>query len=483
MMGMLRMVPVVVGGLLLTLMPGCDADVPRPVLIQMSPSSTIPAQEIPVTITGENFRVAVRSSLDGESGGVVDDTFAAQLGAMPLDSVVLVDETTLRATVPAGMDPGEYPLSITDPNGQVAELPAAFVVCGRSQADDCWLLPECEYRISLTFDRVVSTEDLLDMPVLVRLTPERVDYDQIAADGADLRFLDPEGAVSLDHEIERWEEGGESNIWVRVPQIDRDTGTDRIWMYHGCSSEGPYNPQGVWGPPYRGVWHFSGTPDDSTAGSHHGAPSNAQEIDDSGQTVVAGATQFTGQPNSYISVADDPDLAVLDDLTLSVWLNYDSLTAGAYRNAILTRGGSPGNPPATGNYPYWLNIESGGRLRAYWEFDDNGFVDIVSATPANSSPGTWYHVVAVRDSSAKDVTFYLDGAPLGEPVAYDDHPTDGLEGILYFGRSARSPDYEFAGRLDEMRIVATARSAAWVAAQYATTLDNFISYGSPESKP
>lgn len=48
--------------------------------------------------------------------------------------------------------------------------------------------------------------------------------------------------------------------------------------------------------------------------------------------------------------------------------------------------------------------------------------------------------------------------------------------------SARSPDFEFAGRLDELRIAAVVRSAAWVAAQHATARDSFISYGVPQQR-
>ena len=55
--------------------------------------------------------------------------------------------------------------------------------------------------------------------------------------------------------------------------------------------------------------------------------------------------------------------------------------------------------------------------------------------------------------------------------------------MLYNGRSARTDGFEFEGRFDEMRIETVRRSGAWVAAQYSTALDGFITYGSPEQHP
>ena len=39
----------------------------------------------------------------------------------------------------------------------------------------------------------------------------------------------------------------------------------------------------------------------------------------------------------------------------------------------------------------------------------------------------------VRSSEAMNVTFFVDGAPLGDPVSFDRLPTSGGRGMLYFG--------------------------------------------------
>ena len=59
---------------------------------------------------------------------------------------------------------------------------------------------------------------LSDFPVLVKLTPARTNgYAGLGGDGSTLRFY--QGATMLAHEIEDWNVGGESNVWVKVPTI------------------------------------------------------------------------------------------------------------------------------------------------------------------------------------------------------------------------------------------------------------------------
>ena len=65
-----------------------------------------------VTITGADFAA----------------TPTVSLGSTPLTNVTLVDSTTLTATVPWGMDPGTYDLTVTNPDGGSGSLPGAFTV-------------------------------------------------------------------------------------------------------------------------------------------------------------------------------------------------------------------------------------------------------------------------------------------------------------------------------------------------------------------
>ena len=65
-----------------------------------------------VTITGADF-VA---------------TPTVSLGSTALTNVTWVNSTTLTATVPWGMDPGAYTLTVVNPDGGSVTLPSAFTV-------------------------------------------------------------------------------------------------------------------------------------------------------------------------------------------------------------------------------------------------------------------------------------------------------------------------------------------------------------------
>ena len=69
--------------------------------------------------------------------------------------------------------------------------------------------------VKLLFDNSTSS-NLQDFPVLVKLDSSRVDYSQTQDNGEDLRFYDADGTL-LSHEIETWNESGDSFVWVKVP--------------------------------------------------------------------------------------------------------------------------------------------------------------------------------------------------------------------------------------------------------------------------
>ncbi len=73
------------------------------------------------------------------------------------------------------------------------------------------------------------------MNSFVRATPKldatNIDYSQTKDDGSDLRFFAADG-TALAYEIEQWNEGGDSSVWVKTPQITGNSDTDSIMMYY-----------------------------------------------------------------------------------------------------------------------------------------------------------------------------------------------------------------------------------------------------------
>ena len=87
-------------------------DMSSPTVSANDPASGRDDSDISVTITGTGFV----------------DTPTVTLGTTPLTDVIFVGDTTLTATVPAGISPGIYPLTVVNPDGGTGSLPNAFTV-------------------------------------------------------------------------------------------------------------------------------------------------------------------------------------------------------------------------------------------------------------------------------------------------------------------------------------------------------------------
>jgi hypothetical protein len=92
------------------------------------------------------------------------------------------------------------------------------------------LLPDASYRREVAITN--SGVALNDYQVLARLNTATMGspYQNVNADGSDLRFTDPSDSP-LPYWIESWNNTGDSLVWVRVPSVP--AGSSGIYMYYG----------------------------------------------------------------------------------------------------------------------------------------------------------------------------------------------------------------------------------------------------------
>lgn len=338
------------------------------------------------------------------------------------------------------------------------------------QIDDNWT-----WRIKLTFTNSSQAEDLIDFPVLITLDDNRINYNQTQNAGQDIRFVDPNGRL-LSHEIEEWNEAGTSCVWVKVPKIDGGSDTDYIWMYYG----NPNAPDGqvpvsVWASDYRMVYHLAGTSStipDSTANKFTGTNDGTTPA----IGFIAGARDFDNRQYNYIDLGRD--LAVINGVevaTLSAWIRPDDLEGRGDIIAI-SIGGSISDYSRASIYQY--DDEAGVIAKA----PDSQNMHLIDTT-SGSLTLNWHYVVGVIDYAGNAVTIYVDGVsqPLSDSPGFDAPVTDDTNSaIAALGSEDDACCYFFDGRIDEVRVAATGRSADWITAQYASMTDNFITYGSEE---
>jgi hypothetical protein len=92
-----------------------------PTVYAVDPDSAPNDLETPVVIAGTGFAA-------GLSGTLIVTSPAAYLDSTLLENVSWVNSSTLHATVPWGLEPGVYTLTVTNPGGQSGSLPSAFTV-------------------------------------------------------------------------------------------------------------------------------------------------------------------------------------------------------------------------------------------------------------------------------------------------------------------------------------------------------------------
>ena len=312
------------------------------------------------------------------------------------------------------------------------------------------------------------TANVLQFPILVRLTKANFNFGEALVYGADLRFTKSDGRF-LPYEIERWDAANNlAEVWVKADTVYGNDSTHYVNMYWGASAGSAAtlsNSAAVFDTAagFQGVWHlaeagnsvakdatingFSGIPYGMTAASSvSGAIGIARNFDGSSSYI-----QMTGTATGKLNFGQNGFYAV------SAWVYADTLDYGADSNASrhdLTI-------VAKDNCQYTLKC-----FRT-----DFAFVQYMDATGWESSISpaviaTWKYIVGVCAGTRQYL--YVDGICMADSVNFFETSTrprstasDVTIGKTPPGTNSWSP-YFFKGALDEVRIYSVAVSADWI---------------------
>ena len=356
-----------------------------------------------------------------------------------------------------------------------------------------WLGSDWTYRKSLTFNNSNQSENLINFPVLVILTPGNFDYSHCQSDGRDIRFVDADDTTGLKYQIEEWNYNGDSTIWVKVPQIDGSSSTDYIWMYYGnpAAADGQ-DAENVWDSNYSAVWHLgeggTGTRYDSTINNNDGIPQN-YDGDEAVAGAIDGADELDGI-NDYVRIPGS-DIGTTS-VTVEAWVRFNDLNSTTFSP---TSGASPGGTVFStreldGNQSPTLCISpaSGGvgtHKGAIFTFDSAG--DAIGAKGQTTIQlGQWYYLVGVFAYTGSGAYYgnwnvYVNGNR--NNVSANNFNYAGSISMPFNGTPWRIgdqnqwPDGETNATIDEVRLSNSARTADWIAAQYRSMSNNFITFG------
>ncbi|MHA2384947.1 MAG: LamG-like jellyroll fold domain-containing protein [Candidatus Thorarchaeota archaeon] len=343
-----------------------------------------------------------------------------------------------------------------------------------------------DYKKDIVVDHNQVNSDLTEFPMLIDIYDADLKTD-VQADGDDIVFA--YDGTAIPYEIELFDQSHNSThahlvAWVRT---DLSSSADTVVsMYYGNPSLiSQENPEDVWTNSYAGVWHLeetsggSGAIIDSTANNNDGTDYNSPTFAQTGK--ISKTIAFDGT-NQYIGI---PNSATLEDITegdytYECWFYADQVPPGTgasdndKRYAAMIKknphGGTYYDNDMTFSFEHWLS----------------GPTQTIAQTVTTYDSQNWYHLVGVVSKTSGFTKIYVNGV-LEDTDTWTpgstahDYVTDTLKFAI---ASPGAAIYRWCldGKLDEMRVSNTDRSAEWIAAEYANQHDpsSFYSVGVEE---
>jgi hypothetical protein len=324
------------------------------------------------------------------------------------------------------------------------------------------------YRLKITFPGYINpeTEVLTNFPALVvfgtNITNFTYSTFALPADGGDLRFGNSNETILLNYEIERWNTGGNSYVWVQVPElVDTNTCVWAYWGNRNVTTAPAYTTNGsTWSQGYAGVWHMDNAAAESTSnrcvGTKSGSVTNAVGL-------IADGQEFNG--SSSYSLGNPFALRITGNQTIEMWLKPVIFT-GTRRNPYSKAYGGEGT----------LTMNTDGTVTYYYGqvgADAGPWQETTISTALQTNE--WGHLTIVRDFGKTVLQWYKNGTQANQAVTtYPSATASSQNAVIGTGYAG-----SYIGVLDEIRVSNMARSSNWVWASYINQTSNniFNSYG------
>jgi hypothetical protein len=253
--------------------------------------------------------------------------------------------------------------------------------------------------------------------------------------------------------------------WVRVPALNTVSSTqpDTVvtMLYGNAGLTAPLiDPALTWDSDFLGVWHLASSQADSTAKAHDGSTTTFVA---STTPIFGGATAMGGTAANIVQVPDDPDFNFQSDFSISLWVRTAQKTG---------QGVALGKYIETASFTdgYTIFLDLSASPRAWYGEIYTTMGEATGGSGGDLSDNAWHLLTMVRQGA--NLLTYQDGQFLSSmytPGGATGDPTNAAP--LVFGaeclESATDPYAFFTGAEEEVRVSSIARSAAWIATDYA----------------
>lgn len=384
-----------------------------------------------------------------------------------LDRLVVID--SLKETfVITNLPPGLYSLRViySSPENKACIFDSIPIVSGQitERRFTPWKFSRRIVLNTTTIGADVSG-DVVNFPVLVRLTATTFDFSEAATDGADIRFT-TSGGAPLAFEIERWDPVAElAEVWVKVDTVYGNDSMQAITMYWGNPDASLRSASGRvfdTADGFQGVWHMSDAADDSICDAtvnryHGGSPDTARPSATEG--VIGNCREFDGV-DDYVTMPGTAEgklnFPQYGYYTVSAWIFID--TFSITQQLIVSKGYE--------QYFLWTaNYPAGSPFWEFNEFNENTNWESVR-TPA--AGGQWVLLTGVRQGEKQFL--YCNGVLVDsvKDVWSYEITRDTLNDLSIGGflEEIYDPSYKgycfFRGSIDEVRVISAAQGSDWI---------------------
>jgi hypothetical protein len=284
------------------------------------------------------------------------------------------------------------------------------------------------------------------------------------ANGYDIIFTsDQTGTTTYNFERESYAaSSGAVNFWVQIPNVSHTTDTTFYVQYGNVSVvTDQQNAAGTWDSNYKAVYHLNSSLNDSTSNtanlSNHSATSAA--------AMFANGESFNSGSTAYI-YKTTPPMTAIDNFTMSMWAKPNSSTTTYIflANGPDTTDNTIGNGYSFGCYAasgtqHWIvRYPQGG---GGWMTDGHD-------TGVNCST-SWTYLTLTRTSGTSQM--YVNGVAKGSTWATAPRAPANLfsaGGSIWANPYTTNSNWHFNidGKMDEIRLSTTPRSADWITTEY-----------------
>lgn len=298
------------------------------------------------------------------------------------------------------------------------------------------------YYLDFTVTGYTQPEMLTNFPVEIVFGSGLAGFDYgtvLSAGAADLRFVEM-GGGELNYEVDTWDTGGNSVLWVQAPELTNGTVLRAYWGKSGQTAPVYTSNGATWEEGFAAVWHMNTSLVPDATG--HGW--NAHTINT--PAAVTATPGQVGTAQDYNSAAGNGTTEVgnmkLTNMTLSAWVWLRETS----REGIFMA--------KDGDLFFWQQ-GTGLRQETYpWGGDT-----IPNVGDAGGA-GQWFHMAATVQGNVQAI--YLNGVQFGS--AWNKTPPNPGDnqfciGGVPWGRIMN-------GKLDELRAERAPRSPAWIWASW-----------------